>query len=61
MVSGANFFLQATGQLFTTIYGALFVRSLGTVNPFTVTVAISIINVCTSLLAMVLTDKLGRR
>ncbi|RBR26135.1 uncharacterized protein FIESC28_01163 [Fusarium coffeatum] len=31
------FFLQSTGQIFTSIYGALFVKSLGTINPFTVT------------------------
>ncbi|KAM0295982.1 hypothetical protein ACHAPM_010699 [Fusarium culmorum] len=47
--------------IFTSIYGALFVKSLGTVNPFTVTVVIAVVNSCTSLLAMVLTDKLGRR
>jgi SP family sugar:H+ symporter-like MFS transporter len=34
VVIGANFFLQATGQIFTSIYGALFVKSLGTINPF---------------------------
>ncbi|EXM16541.1 Major facilitator, sugar transporter-like [Fusarium oxysporum f. sp. vasinfectum] len=61
VVVGANFFLQSTGQIFTSIYGALFVKSLGTVNPFTVTVVIAVVNSCTLLLAMVLTDRLGRR
>lgn len=61
VVIGANFFLQGTGQLFTSIYGALFAKSLGTINPFTVTIMIAVVNVFTSLLAMVLTDKLGRR
>ncbi|KAF4996395.1 hypothetical protein FDECE_12474 [Fusarium decemcellulare] len=57
VVVGANFFLQSTGQIFTSIYGALFVKSLGTINPFTVTIMIAVVNTCTSLLAMVLTDK----
>ncbi|KAH6664752.1 general substrate transporter [Plectosphaerella plurivora] len=61
IVAGANFFLQATGQIFTSIYGAIYVKSLGTVNPFNITITIAVVNVCTSLLAMVLTDKLGRR
>lgn len=61
IVAGANFFLQATGQIFTSIYGAVYVKSLGTVNPFNITITIAVVNVCTSLLAMVLTDKLGRR
>lgn len=61
VVIGANFFLQGTGQLFTSIYGALFAKSLGTINPFNVTIMIAVVNVFTSLLAMVLTDKLGRR
>lgn len=60
IVAGANFFLQATGQIFTSIYGAIFVKGLGTVNPFNITITIAIVNVCTSLLAMVLTDRLGR-
>lgn len=61
IVIGANFFLQATGQLFTALYGALFVKSLGTVNPFTITCTIAAVNVCTALLSMTLTDRLGRR
>ncbi|CAG1965280.1 unnamed protein product [Fusarium graminearum] len=61
VVTGANFFLQSTGQIFTSIYGALYVKSLGTINPFTVTVIIAVVSTCTSLLAMVMTDKLGRR
>ncbi|KEF58701.1 uncharacterized protein A1O9_06627 [Exophiala aquamarina CBS 119918] len=61
IVVGSNFFLQATGQLFTALYGALFVKSLGTVNPFTITVVIAVVNVCTAFLAMTLFDRLGRR
>lgn len=61
IVVGSNFFLQATGQIFTSIYGALFVKSLGTVNPFTITITIAVVNVCTAFLAMTLFDRLGRR
>lgn len=61
IVVGANFFLQATGQNFTSNYGALFAKSLGTINPFSVTVMLGAVNTATAFLAMVLTDKLGRR
>ena len=61
IVIGVNFYLQATGQLFTALYGALFVKSLGTVNPFTITCTIAAVNVSTALLSMTLTDRLGRR
>ncbi|KAH7035807.1 general substrate transporter [Microdochium trichocladiopsis] len=61
IVIGANVFLQATGQLFISLYGALFVKSLGTVNPFTITCVIAATNVSTAGLSMLLTDRLGRR
>ena len=61
IVCGANFFFQATGQIFTSIYGAIFVKSLGTVNPFTITVILAVVNVCTAFLAMTLLDRIGRR
>lgn len=61
IVIGANVFLQATGQLFISLYGALFVKSLGTVNPFTITAVIAATNVSTAGLSMLLTDRLGRR
>ncbi len=61
IVVGVNFFLQATGQIFTTVYGAVYVKSLGTVNPFNITVANSIINLVSGILAMFLIEKVGRR
>ncbi|KAH8883692.1 general substrate transporter [Thozetella sp. PMI_491] len=61
VVVGANFFLQATGQNFTSTYGALFAASLGTINPFTVTIMLAVVNTCTAIAAQVLTDRLGRR
>lgn len=37
IVFGVNFFLQATGQAFTSLYGAIIIKSLGTINPFNYT------------------------
>lgn len=61
IIVGANSFLQATGQNFTSDYGALFAKSLVTINPFSVTVMLGAVNTAAAFLAMVLTDKLGRR
>jgi MFS transporter, SP family, sugar:H+ symporter len=61
VVVGANFFLQGTGQQFTSIYGAPFVKSLGTVNPFTITVVIAAVNVVTAVAAQIMLDRIGRR
>lgn len=61
IVVGSNFFLQATGQLFTSLYGAIYVKSLGTVNPFNITVTIALVNVATAFVAMTLFDRVGRR
>lgn len=61
IVLGVNFFQQATGQAFASQYGAIYVRSLGTINPQ----LFSLINSCISLVPMVstllLTDRAGRR
>lgn len=43
------------------VYGALFIRSLGTVNPFAMTVVIAAVNLATPVGAMILIDKVGRR
>ncbi|EED23823.1 sugar transporter, putative [Talaromyces stipitatus ATCC 10500] len=61
VVCGTNFFLQSTGQISTSLYGALFVSDLGTVSPFIVTVIIAISNLTASGIAMILTDRIGRR
>lgn len=57
----ANFFLQSTGSVFASVYGAIFVKSLGTINQFTVTVTIASINTFICLVSMVGVDKVGRR
>ncbi|KXH55494.1 hypothetical protein CSAL01_10395 [Colletotrichum salicis] len=44
-VIGVNFFLQAMGSIFAFVYGAIFVKQLGFINPFTVTMITSSINI----------------
>lgn len=61
VVVGVNFFLQSTGSLFSSVYGAYFIRSLNMINPFTVTLITSAISLVSCLLAMVLVDRWGRR
>jgi hypothetical protein len=34
---GANIFLQLTGQNFVSVYGVIFIKSIGVINPFTMT------------------------
>ncbi|KAL0940279.1 vegetative cell wall protein gp1 [Colletotrichum truncatum] len=60
-VIGVNFFLQATGSIFASVYGAIFVKQLGFINPFTVTMITSSINIVMCVCSMVLLDKMGRR
>ena len=61
VVLGVAFFFQATGQVFSGHYGAVFVKSLGTINPWNVQVAQSTINTFTSFIGVVLLDRVGRR
>lgn len=55
------FFFQATGQVFSGHYGAVFVKSLNTVNPFNITVSQSALNTFTSFIGILLLDRVGRR
>lgn len=61
VVIGVAFFFQATGQVFSGHYGAIFVKSLGTINPFTITVSQSGINTFTSFVGILMLDRVGRR
>ncbi len=61
VVIGVAFFFQATGQVFSGHYGAVFVKSLGTVNPWDITVSQSGINTFTSFIGIMLLDRVGRR
>ena len=55
------FFFQATGQVFSGHYGAVFVKSLGHINPWTITVSQSGINTFTSFCGILMIDRVGRR
>lgn len=61
VVLGVTFFFQATGNSFSGHYSAVFVKSLGTINPFDVTVAQTALNTVTALVGILLVDRIGRR
>ncbi|KAH8807734.1 general substrate transporter [Xylogone sp. PMI_703] len=53
--------ITITGQVFTAKYGTIYIKSLGTVDPFTMTVINQAINTVAVIVAMTLLDRLGRR
>ncbi|KAK1722378.1 putative sugar transporter [Colletotrichum acutatum] len=55
------FFSQATGQAFANVYGTIFYKSIGTVNPFVFTIISQCSGLIGSLLFMLLVDRVGRR
>lgn len=55
-----NFFLHITGQNFVSVYGTIFIKSLNTVNPFTMTSINVAINIVMVFITMFLADKVGR-
>lgn len=61
IVIGVNIFLQITGSGFVSLYGTLFIKSLGTINAFSMTCINNSINICTTILTQFLTDTVGRR
>jgi SP family sugar:H+ symporter-like MFS transporter len=61
IVVGMNFFQQATGQAFASQYGTIFVKSLGTVNPFSVSLGNSALGVGVMIITLLTIDKVGRR
>ncbi|CAH0045644.1 unnamed protein product [Clonostachys solani] len=58
---GVNLFLQLTGNIFVTIYGAVFMSGLNGVNAFTMTTINTAVNAVITLLSQFLTDRVGRR
>lgn len=56
-----NFLQQATGQAFASTYGAIFIKDIGTVNPFTMTIINAIVNLCMVFCGLYLNDRVGRR
>ena len=61
IVVGMNFFQQAVGQAFSSQYGAVYVRSLGTFNPSLFALMTSGISVCVLIVTMIIVEKIGRR
>ncbi|KAK1842858.1 hypothetical protein CCHR01_14501 [Colletotrichum chrysophilum] len=55
------FFSQATGQAFANVYGTIFYQSLGTINPFVLTIISQCFGLIGSLSFMLLVDRAGRR
>ncbi|KAL6407964.1 RGT2-Sensor of high external glucose concentration [Ilyonectria robusta] len=58
---GVNIFQQVGGQAFVSQYGAIYVKSLGTINPFKFSLITSGINIITMVTILLWTDLIGRR
>ncbi|KAL2672133.1 hypothetical protein Neosp_012831 [[Neocosmospora] mangrovei] len=61
IVIAVNFFQQASGQAFASSYGAIFVRSVGSVNPFNMTIVNTSVNLFMYRISLFLHDRVGRR
>jgi MFS transporter, SP family, sugar:H+ symporter len=61
IVVGINFFLQTTGFIFHIIYGSVYIRSLGTINPFNVGLITSFVGLAMGVAVMWGCDIFGRR
>ena len=55
------FFQEATGQAFASQYGTIFVKSIGTVNPFDMGLISSAVSGVAVLFSILTVDKIGRR
>lgn len=60
IVIGTNIFLQLTGQNFSSVYGTIFIKSIGTVNPFAMNSINVSVNIVMVLITQMLTDRTGR-
>lgn len=60
IVIGVNVFLQLTGQNFVNNYGTIFIKSIGTINPFAMNSINVGINIFMVLVTQALTDITGR-
>lgn len=56
-----NFFQQVTGQAFASQYGTIYIKSLGTVNAFQMSIVASVIAIVGVAVNLLLTDKFGRK
>ncbi|KAL1611992.1 hypothetical protein SLS60_000215 [Paraconiothyrium brasiliense] len=60
IVVGVNFFLQLTGQNFASVYGTVFIKSTGVIEPFTMSAINTSVGIVAVLLCQFLTDYTGR-
>ncbi|KAJ5119510.1 hypothetical protein N7448_010179 [Penicillium atrosanguineum] len=61
VVVAISFFQQATGQSFASQYGAIFVKSLNTINTYNFTIITSCVGTVVCLWSNFFNDKIGRR
>ncbi|RSL73661.1 hypothetical protein CEP54_000031 [Fusarium duplospermum] len=61
IVIAVNFLMQASGQAFVSQYGAVYVKMLGTINPFGFNLITASINIVTLTCILLWTDVIGRR
>ncbi|KAI0026020.1 general substrate transporter [Xylariomycetidae sp. FL0641] len=61
IIIGCNCFLAGTGTNFANTYGALFIRGMDAVNPFTVTLSANVAVTIIVLITILVIDKCGRR
>lgn len=61
IVAGMFFFIQATGQSFSSQYGAVFIQQVSKVNPFNINVISGVIGMVGTLFAIYNVDRYGRR
>ncbi|CAH0027901.1 unnamed protein product [Clonostachys rhizophaga] len=61
LVVGINYFQQATGQQFASQYGGIYVKQLGTINPFVFTLLVAVVNATAIAISLLTNDKIGRR
>lgn len=57
----ANFFQQATGQVFASQYGTVWIKSLNTISPFKMSVTLSSIDMVATIVAIMISDRVGRK
>ncbi|KAG5766783.1 hypothetical protein H9Q72_005155 [Fusarium xylarioides] len=61
IVMAVNFYQQAGGQAFVSQYGTIYVKSLGTINPFGFSLITSAISIVSITCILLWTDIIGRR
>ncbi|KAF5593532.1 RGT2-Sensor of high external glucose concentration [Fusarium pseudocircinatum] len=61
IVMAVNFYQQAGGQAFVSQYGTIYVKSLGTINPFGFSLITSAISIVSITCILLWTDIVGRR